>query len=280
MTKTMNVRLYWLTILLSVLGTAGVRGQEHNPDNPPEPMTRYKVTVSAEPAEAGYVSGGGKYYAGQQVSISTSARNNYQFLYWKKDGVQTNDPMSFKFTMGSDKVSYVAVYEFNPANPQEPTAPNMFRLYLETDAEGSCTFNRTSGQKQKADQYVTVAVQNITPGYVFQGWFAEGQKVSSNTSFNYLMPYNDVTLTASLVYNPANPGDPDSSGEQQSIDNGRLGDVNDDGSVNISDAVMLINHYLNGTTGELSFSVADVNKDGVVNVSDAVEIVNRYLNNQ
>ena len=268
----------WLTLLLLVACTTGVLAQDYNPTNPPEPMARSTVTVSAEPAEAAYVSGGGKYAVGQQVSISTSTRNsNYEFLYWMKDGVRTNDPRSFKFTMGNDRVNFVAVYGFNPANPQEPTMPNTYRLYLDTDAEGACTFNIASGQKQKAGQYVRVTAQNITPGFVFKGWFVDGQKVSSNTSFNYLMPYSDVTLLASLVYDPANPGEPDSDNEQESIDNGRPGDVNNDGKVNVTDIMAVANHILNITMTVFNARAADVNNDGKVNVTDIMGIANIIL---
>ena len=280
--KIIKVNKRWLTILLSVLSTAGVQAQEvYNPENPPDPLMLFKVTVSAEPAEAGYVSGEGRYAEGDNVNLSTSIRNNdYEFLYWKQDGVQIDSPRNFSYTMGNNKTSFVAVYGYNPKSPQDPTAANNYRLYVNTDAEGSCTFNIANGTKFKADQYINVAAQNISPGFVFLGWYADGQKVSSSASFNYLMPYKDVTLTASLVYDPVSPDDPVSSGDPQSIANGKSGDVNGDGVVNVADAVLLINHYLNGTTGELTFTRADVNRDIVINVSDAVEIINRYLNNQ
>ena len=58
--------------------------------------------------------------------------------------------------------------------------------------------------------------------------------------------------------------------EQNNVDQGRRGDLNQDGVVNISDAVLLINHYLNGTTNQLTIGVADVNNDGEINISDPV----------
>ena len=280
--KMIKVNKLWLTMLLSVLSTAGVQAQEeYNPENPPDPLMLFKVTVSSEPAGAGYVSGEGRYAEGSNVNLSTSIRDNdYEFLYWKQDGVQIDKPQYFSYTMGNKKTNFVAVYGYNPKSPQDPTAANDYRLYVDTDEEGSCTFNIANGQKHKADQYVYVAAQNISPGFVFLGWYADGQKVSSSTSFNYLMPYKDVTLTARLVYDPVSPSDPESSADPQSIANGKSGDVNGDGVVNVADAVLLINHYLNGSTGELTFTRADVNRDIVINVSDAVEIINRYLNNQ
>ena len=262
-----------LVWLLLVLGTAGVQAQtgDFNPQNPPEPMTRYAVTVSCEPAEAGYTSGGGKYAEGITVNISTSAKSNYEFQYWMQDGVRTDKARSFKYTMGANKVSFVAVYAYNPPNPQEPTAPNSYRLYLQTNEEGSCTFNLTSGQKQKGGQTVTVAAQNITPGFVFQGWYEGETLVSASASFSYTMPTKDVTLTARLVYNPTSPGDP-LGGSQTDVDRNavKMGDVNGDGEVNEVDAQLI----LDVSVGQKSLS--DLRVPAAVNVpggnSSALEV--------
>ena len=59
-----------------------------------------------------------------------------------------------------------------------------------------------------------------------------------------------------------------------------LGDVNFDGVVNVTDAVMVINHYQARTTEELDFNVSDVNGDNVINVTDAVGIINIYQSRQ
>ena len=127
--KIIKVNKLWLTMLLTVLSTAGASGQEVlSPENPPEPLNCYKVTVSVEPAGAGFVSGQGSYYEGQTVNISTSAYANYQFLYWKKDGVQIDQPTNFSFDMGDRKTSFVAVYGLAPVSPNEPTSPNTYRL--------------------------------------------------------------------------------------------------------------------------------------------------------
>ena len=233
-----TINLVWL---LLVLGTAGAQAQDdYNPANPPEPMTRYAVTVSCEPAEAGYTSGSGKYTQGATVNVSTSAKSNYEFQYWMQDGVRIDKGTSFKYTMGSEKSSFVAVYAYNPPNPQEPTMPNTYRLYLETNEEGSCTFNLTSGQKQKGGQKVTVKAQNITPGFVFEGWYEGETQVSTSASFSYTMPTRDVTLTAHLTYNPTSPGDP--TGSQADVDQNTVkpGDVNGDGEVNEVDAQLIL----------------------------------------
>ena len=57
-----------------------------------------------------------------------------------------------------------------------------------------------------------------------------------------------------------------------------LGDVNFDGTVDVTDAVLIINHYQARTTEQLDFNVSDVNGDSVIDVTDAVGIINIYQN--
>ena len=91
------------------------------------------------------------------------------------------------------------------------------------------------------------------------------------------MPTNDITLTARFVYNPTNPDEPNGTG-QTGVSNNSAGDVNNDGVINTSDAVLLTNHYVAGTTNEISSNVADLNADGVINTTDAVLLINKYVN--
>lgn len=277
----MSIRKTILTAVFPLLWVGALAQNEFNPENPPDPLLKYKVTVAVSPAEAGYASGGGKYAEGAEVHLSTSANYGYDFQYWTLNGEHYADTPQLNYVMTTQPANFVAVYSFNPVSPADPVQDTyLYRLYLTNNAEDACTFNIVSGNKYQADQYVYVAATNISPGFVFQGWFLDGQKVSDATAFNYLMPYVNTTLTARFVYDPAPPPDPEMAGDQDNVDQGRRGDLNEDGVVNISDAVLLINHYLNGTTGQLTIGVADVNNDGEINISDAVEIVNRYLNNQ
>lgn len=57
-----------------------------------------------------------------------------------------------------------------------------------------------------------------------------------------------------------------------------LGDVNHDGSVSITDAIGIINLYLNTDTEGLYVEAADINRDGKVNITDAVWVIDMILN--
>ena len=55
------------------------------------------------------------------------------------------------------------------------------------------------------------------------------------------------------------------------------GDVNDDGSVNISDVTTLIDYLLSGDGTDINILAADCNQDGSVNISDVTTLIDYLL---
>ncbi len=276
--RAFRLRGLWMLLCLwSILPAVAQEG--FNPDNPPEPATLYKVTVNCTPEGAAYLSGNGKYTKGSKVWIYSSAQSySYKFRHWLKNGVQFEQTSTnFYHTVGEEAVTYTAVYEYAPELPGEPSMVLQHRLWLESSPEGACSFNRTSGEKALDEEFVYV---NAYPnqGYDFKGWYQNGVLVSESSAFNYMMPAQTTTLTAKFAFNPANPGEP-SGGEQDNVDTGMAGDMNDDKVIDVSDAVAILALYLN-QGADANASRADVNGDGIVDVSDAVEIINQYLGNK
>ena len=266
-------------LLLVVLTGSTAAMAQYDPENPPEPYVRYKVKVSVSPADAGYASGAGSFLKDEITTIYTSGVSGYDFLYWTKNGVQYSTSTSFNYTVESENAEFVAVYQYNPNSPDEPVSNYAYRLYLDCTPQDACSFNRTSGVKTEKDTWVTVSA-TANQDFDFLGWYENGVKISSESSFQYQMKAQDCWLNAKFTYNPANPSDPTS--QQANVDNPEAisGDLNGDGVVDITDAVALINRYLSGTTDTLDMSVADLNSDGVIDITDAVAIVNKYLRNE
>ena len=266
-------------LLLAILTGSQAAEAQTDWENPPEPAVKYKVKVGVSPQDAGYASGAGSFLPGATVRISTSGVSGYDFLYWTKNGEQYSTSTAFNYTVEAENASFVAVYEYNPATPAEPFSSYAYRLYLDCDPQGACSFNRTSGTKTEKDSWVSLSA-NANQDFKFLGWYESGTKVSSESAFQYQMKGQDCWLVARFSYDPDAPGEPAS--QQTDVDNQETlkGDVSGDGVVDISDAVVLINHYLVGTTSALRLSVADMNGDGVIDTSDAVAIVNKYIKNQ
>lgn len=258
---------------------------QFNPNDPAEPQVPvfyYPLTIACDPDIAGTTAGRGNYAPGTTVTVSTSARSGYTFSHWTLNGETIAQPASFSYTTVKGKMDFVAHYDLAPVDPSEPTMNVKSRLYLESEPAGICTFNRTSGDFVSADQYVPLNITNSDQWYEFTGWYKGQELVSSVANFSYLADFHDVTLTAhfrELPFTPTNPDDPASQGEE-GIQTLMTGDANGDGSVDVTDAVAVINAYLSGSNASIHAGVADVNHDGVIDITDAVAIINLYLNSQ
>lgn len=265
-----RLTLTWLLLLVGGAMLSVAAQDDYNPTNPIEPNARFRVTATSE---HGYASGAGTYLSGEVAKVSVSDESpDYTFAYWTLNGVKTDLPKEFSYTVKDRNLHFVAVYDFTPVDPAEPVTPDTYRLYLTTADAGSCSFNRASGAKAKADTYVELTV-TPSQGYVFKGWYVDGQKVSDELTFNYSMPNKNVTVEARLVYNPSSPGEPSTSRP-----NYALGDVNGDDKVDTADAVIIINHFVNNATDQLDKDIADVNRDGKIDTADAVQVINKYVN--
>ena len=260
-----------LSILISLAWVIPMLA-DFDPTPPPEPLTKYRVTTEATPR--GYTSGGGSYLGGTEVTISTSAYAGYTFSHWTLNGVRYTDEPSFLYTVQPITARFVAVYEFTPDDPAEPVTSNQYRLFIANNIPQACSFNRSSGEKVEADTYVQIEAYK-SESYDVLGWYDNGTLVSTNLSFNYLMPYKTHTLTARFVYNPKDPDEPGSVTDD--VQNQKRGDVNGDGEVNITDAIEIYNMILQVKTHLLKLGYSDANKDGDIDISDAVEIVNWIL---
>lgn len=275
---------YFLSGLLLLLAGSMQAQTGFNPDDPAEPQVPvfyYQLTVACDPDVAGTASGRGNYSPGTTVTVSTSARAGFSFSHWTLNGERINDPASFSYTAVAGPMDFVAHYDLAPVDPAEPTMDVKSHLYLTSEPEGICTFNRTSGALVQADQYIAVNVTNHDQWYEFTGWYQNGQKLTDEQSFQYLADYKDATLVAhfrELPFTPTDPSEPESAGGD--IQTLQTGDANGDGSVDVTDAVAVINAYLTSDQSGINAGVADVNHDGVIDITDAVAIINLYLNSQ
>ena len=276
-----SLRYMLCGLLLLVVGSMQAQGG-FNPDDPAEPQVPvfyYPLTVACNPTQAGNVAGSGSYAPGTTRTISTSAKSGYTFSHWTLNGVQIDQPASFSYTTVAGPMDFVAHYNLTPVDPAEPTMDVKSRLYLTSEPEGICTFNRTSGAFVSADDYVTLNVTNVDQWYEFTGWYQGNTLVSNVQNFNYLAGYSDATLVArfhQIPFTPSDPSEPESQGGD--IQTHQTGDANEDGSVDVTDAVAVINAYLTSDTSGINVGLADINHDGVIDITDAVAIINLYLN--
>jgi len=113
-------RLFWVTSnyeaeckLLEVDPTTGIVFDRGNIGNnsgitglfilPDEAPQQFTVTVSANPANAGTVTGGGTFYQGESVTVTASANTGFKFVNWTENGSEVSTDNNYSFNIVSNR---------------------------------------------------------------------------------------------------------------------------------------------------------------------------------
>ena len=169
-------------------------------------INTYTISVSANPAEYGTVSGGGNYTHGQTVTLNAIANTDYSFVNWTENGniVSTNAEYSFTATANRTLVANFATITYTitaSANPTEGGTVN-----------GSGSY--ASGQTVNLN-----AIANT--GYNFTNWTENGSVVSTNAEYSFtaaadrtlIANFELVNYTISAIANPVDGGTINGTGD-------------------------------------------------------------------
>lgn len=173
------------------------RGQDFNPDSPPEPGARYKLTLKAQPAEAATVSGGGLYAVNANVNVKAVARNsNWRFRNWTDaEGKVVSTNSSFTHRKLNSAETLTANYEYQKTS----------RLTIAYDPSSI----RTSEVKEYAVGVTCSYTASTYTDYTFVNWTtSDGTVISTNRTVSYTVTENDETITAHYRYTPGSPAEP------------------------------------------------------------------------
>ncbi len=148
---------------------------------------KYDLTLEAEPAEGGVLTGQGSYHAGEEVSLNAEANAGYEFMNWRKDGVQISDEAAFDFTMPAHDVTLTARFVTE--------GTGIYELTLLVDPEGAGVVSGAG--KYTEGEEVSLSVET-TEGWVFTEWTDEEGDPVELTAGKFVMPGSDATLTATF----------------------------------------------------------------------------------
>lgn len=173
------------------------RGQDFNPDSPPEPGARYKLTLKAQPAEAATVSGGGLYVVNANVSVKAVAKSsNWRFINWTDaEGKVVNTNSSFTHRKLNSNETLTANYEYQKTS-------------LLTIAYDPSSI-KTSEVKEYAVGVTYSYTASTYSDYTFVNWTtSDGTVISTNRTVSYTVTENDETITAHYRFTPGSPAEP------------------------------------------------------------------------
>lgn len=173
------------------------RGQDFNPDSPPEPGARYKLTLKAQPAEAATVSGGGLYVVNANVSVKAVAKSsNWRFINWTDaEGKVVNTSSSFTHRKLNSNETLTANYEYQKTS-------------LLTIAYDPSSI-KTSEVKEYAVGVTYSYTASTYSDYTFVNWTtSDGTVISTERTVRYTVTENDETITAHYRFTPGSPAEP------------------------------------------------------------------------
>lgn len=180
------------------------------PDSPPspsEPSLQLYYRLGLKPTTGLSVSGAGRYQAGNSVYVSAYVESGYSFLGWYNSaGEKVSSSTGFNFTVPVDGDTLTARCVFNPNTPSEPGEPILRHSVSVSNAEGGY-WGGTSGRVLEGQVFSLYAYPNS--GYVFKGWYLNGELYTLLNSFNYTMGKENVDFHARFEFDPSAPAEPD-----------------------------------------------------------------------
>lgn len=280
-------------------------------------LNAYKALSNPEKFTVRYMpnNGGGSPMSNQEIirGCSTALRANtytragYTFNCWY---AKRPDSELWYYTNGTDKDWYPEgqqppgyyKYPYRDKQKVSRTAANgkIVEMYAQWKIDKfNLTFNSNNGTNSMP--YLTVDYDDsfnipsnvfFRDGFTFDHWYAKNQDgelyyVNSTNGGWYTIDSRpsgytrmDIADRANISYDTFNDisnGDTITLCAYWKPNSGELGDADNSGKVNITDATHIQN-YLSNTVDEenINLSLADVNFDGKVNISD-VTLLNKFL---
>lgn len=133
-------------------------------------INSYTISVSADPANAGSVTGGGNYNQGETCTLTATAHTGYTFVNWTKNGTQVSTNATYSFTV-TESADYVAHF----------TATG---YVISVSADPIIGGSVSGGGTYTQGQSCTITA-SANQSYEFINWTLDGTEVSTDASYTF-----------------------------------------------------------------------------------------------
>ena len=145
----------------------------------------YTINVSANPTNGGTVTGGGTYNQGQQCTVSATPNPGYTFTNWTEGGNVVSTNANYTFSVTGNR-TLVANFQ---AQPQS------YNISVSANPTNGGTVSGGGTYQQGQSCTVTATANN---GYAFTNWTENGNVVSNNANYTFVVNGNR-TLVANFT---------------------------------------------------------------------------------
>ena len=144
------------------------------------------VNVTVTPEGSGKVKGAGeKYPNGSTVNLTAIPEYGYEFVKWMEGDTELSTVNPYSFTMGAQALNYTAVFQ----------TVTMYDVKLKSNPDKAGVLS--SAHTKYAPGVSVTVTEKPNTGYEFKNWTDEtGNVLSTSSSYTFIMPEKDITLTA------------------------------------------------------------------------------------
>ncbi len=145
----------------------------------------YNLDLEKSPEGSGTLEGSGQYEKDETVDLSAEANEGYDFEHWLIDDAVLSSENNYSYSMQEDDTVLRAVFVEIPT----------YNLTVEADPGEGGTISG-AGHYEAGEEALLEA--EPAEGYTFAGWFRNEEKLSASKDYPYIMPEQNLTLTASF----------------------------------------------------------------------------------
>lgn len=177
------------------------------------------LTLTANYAAGGTLSGAGTYRVGTTVTVSASVKSTFVFGAWTNAAGDTvSVERSFKYTTTERDTTFIANYRYTPGNPSEPSPTKAkHRVWFTSNPSDACTFDKASGNDLVSEGSNYTVTANAKTNWSFINWTdAEtGDTLTNTRSITINMGTKDRRLVANFVFTPGGIAEPGTSTKER-----------------------------------------------------------------
>ncbi|MFO7977280.1 MAG: T9SS type A sorting domain-containing protein [Bacteroidales bacterium] len=132
----------------------------------------YDIMVSADPGQAGTVSGAGSYEYGTEVTVEAWPQEGWDFVHWEENGIVVSASSNFSFQVIDDR-SLTALFQ-----------PEVYNVVVVADPDEAGTVS--GGGVYEWGSEITLEAQ-AGEGWIFSHWSESGTEVWQQPAYNIVV---------------------------------------------------------------------------------------------
>ena len=124
------------------------------------PVVNHTITVSANPAEAGTVTGAGEYEEGAEAILTATANEGYEFVNWTENEVEVSTDAEYTFEVLADRALVANFKEAEPEIEWMPMELEINNLTTQVMEIGGAKYLMMMGGNEEMGESVNIFLNN------------------------------------------------------------------------------------------------------------------------